>query len=129
MCAILNLCNVDGCKRESTARNLCQSHYARFIKYGDATVGGPIRIKTSIEGTCEVKGCFKIIYARRLCQKHHRRWIRHDNPIFRIYNENKGFICKVTQCNQNARSKGFCPNHYAMFYREQKEKEKYTRFS
>lgn len=122
-CTVLKLCKIDGCKREAKVKDLCQSHYARFIKFGDASIGGPIRSKSPRDGKCSVDGCKGDIYAKKMCQKHHRRWIRHNNPNHTSYKRNKGNDCQVKNCGQEARSKGYCSKHYAKFYRlNRKEK-------
>lgn len=67
-------CDIDGCKRNHCARGLCNGHYQRVQKHGDARVALPLgpgrpRLRTG----CSVDGCSRTSHARGLCKGHYSR--------------------------------------------------------
>jgi hypothetical protein len=61
-----NLCNVEGCKNLFFAKNLCDKHYRRLVKYGDVN----IELKTKAK-FCAIENCDEKHHCKGMCKKHY----------------------------------------------------------
>ncbi|MDH1271644.1 hypothetical protein N5C81_29075 [Rhizobium pusense] len=73
------ICSIDGCDKFVKGHGLCNRHYLRVKRGGDASVDG--RTGKRINFTCSVDGCSKKARYKTLCEAHHERWKRHGNPL------------------------------------------------
>ena len=66
------ICSVSGCDRKWESRQLCNMHYIRFMKHGDA---GPAASKftRSTTGICSFEGCDRKNHANLYCAEHNRQ--------------------------------------------------------
>lgn len=88
-------CIVDGCMRTGRIkRGMCNTHYLRWLKYGDASKGGKELSMTprGINRTCEVYGCSNKYIARGMCHAHYKLWQKHGDPLIqkKQYGEKHG---------------------------------------
>ena len=62
-------CSVDGCdlRARNVKRQLCNTHYLRLLRHGDANYHGPPAQKTL---ACTVEGCTQLRAKKGLCSKH-----------------------------------------------------------
>lgn len=65
-------CSVDRCENPTKARGLCNKHYQRWLRHGDATT----RIRYNNSGQCKIRGCTAPARSRQLCQAHYLRWLK-----------------------------------------------------
>lgn len=75
-------CTVKRCAREIVAKGLCNTHYARFNRYGDVMASKPIR---QIRSTCDISGCEKRHHANGLCGMHWNRKHRYGSVNYIKY--------------------------------------------
>lgn len=112
-------CSVEGCVREARSHGLCGRHHARLYRHGDPLAGGVNREHAAKGTVCSVEGCARP--ARSLgkwCKTHYGRYmawgtVDAERPI--RTGEKKP--CAALGCTVDAKSKGFCSNHYALYKR------------
>lgn len=92
-------CSVPDCDRAHRAHGMCNMHYQRVIKHGDANYVNSRPKRNGVE-PCEVDGCGRVSKAQSLCSKHYqRRFTRGDvNTVGRLD------TCRV--CGAEFRSMG-----------------------
>jgi len=74
------LCTVDQCGDVVYAKGLCQKHYRRWRKHGDAHYERPKKVsqpKCPPPTVCSVEGC-----GQGYCQTHYNRWKAHGDPLW-----------------------------------------------
>lgn len=64
-------CKVEGCEKESAAKQLCYTHYKRLQRHGD--VNYVSRMENGGTGLCSVEGCNRIRHAKGYCYMHYER--------------------------------------------------------
>lgn len=85
-------CSVEDCDRVKTARGWCQTHYARWRKHGDVTVGAKY-----YPDTCTIEGCDRKYSSRGWCHTHYTRWRKHGDPekVMNSFTVEERFFQKV----------------------------------
>lgn len=62
-------CSIEGCEKRSRSREMCTTHYARFLKYGD-----PHFVQSRFKNrTCSIEGCDRAHIANGYCRPHNYR--------------------------------------------------------
>ncbi len=79
--AAFPLCSIPNCGKtvRSVACGMCNAHYKRFIRHGDALGGGTFRAPKS--ASCLIDGCKRQVIASSLCAKHYERNRLHGDPL------------------------------------------------
>ena len=72
------LCKIADCGKSVAYRGWCESHYKRWLKYGDP-FGGKFFIPK--DKPCLIEGCDKPVKSNGLCSSHYTRQLRHGNPL------------------------------------------------
>lgn len=68
------------------------------------------------ERFCSFPGCTGKYLCKGWCRGHYDQVVRrHQEPAIII--RNKGQLCKVKECFEDASTKGFCKSHYGKFHR------------
>lgn len=75
----LTPCSIDGCVDYARTRGWCQSHYARFHRYGDPLAGAPTR-RRAPKGLCSMDECGKPVRSIGLCDMHYWRNRKYGSP-------------------------------------------------
>ncbi len=78
------ICSIPDCGKPAKARGLCNAHYIRLTRHGDAMGGGDSRAPRRFphaHKTCLVPGCGKRATERGWCSPHYNRWARHGDPL------------------------------------------------
>ncbi|HVL80830.1 MAG TPA: HNH endonuclease [Actinomycetota bacterium] len=109
-------CSIPACDRAVYSRDLCQMHYKRWLRHGEAE--RVLRNRRG-RGACLVHGCSKKVDARGLCHGHHQRLIRgsqrgHDEPL-RTHGRER--ICSVATCGRPTHGRGLCKTHHSRLLR------------
>ena len=104
-------CCIESCDRNAYARELCQPHYQRLRRHGDAFPDLPIG---RAQRTCSVPGCGLPADGRGLCHGHYQRWrrtgdVQEDVPLDR---RRQPEVCTVEDCDRARHAKGYCATHY-----------------
>ncbi len=104
-------CCIESCERNVYARELCQPHYKRVRRYGDAFADLPIG---RARRTCSVPACEFPADGRGLCHGHYQRWqrtgdVQEDIPLNRRRQPER---CTVDGCDRPSHAKGYCGTHY-----------------
>ena len=63
-------CAISSCDRNAYSQELCEPHYKRWRRHGDAFADLPIG---RARGTCAIVGCDNLIDAQELCHGHYQR--------------------------------------------------------
>lgn len=108
------MCLIDGCERSVVARDYCDPHYRRLMKYGDPTAGRPLYARHPT-GRCSIAGCERAHCARGYCDVHYRRWKKHGDALVvqrAATGSLVGVMCDVDGCDEPARVKRMCLMHY-----------------
>lgn len=77
------ICIIDGCENEikgHSARNMCKTHYNRFLLYGDPLAAD--RRKMRKINTCSVDGCHEKCHGHGLCGKHYQKYKKYGDPLY-----------------------------------------------
>src|SRR5690606_15358396 len=78
---IAKKCSIDGCENGGRiTKNLCSSHYHKYLRYGDPNISRQKRYKN-----CQIDGCDKEIKtwtSKGMCRMHYTRYIRHGDPNY-----------------------------------------------
>lgn len=74
-------CSVEGCERGGyMTKGLCRTHYARYLRHGDAG-GAELQHSVSNAGkTCKVNRCSNPVNSRDLCTAHYKRLLKYGDP-------------------------------------------------
>lgn len=75
----MRVCSVEACREPHKARGLCNCHYQRFLKTGDAQPDRPIG-PSDWPTHCLVADCDQAPKARGLCMKHYSRVRKYGTP-------------------------------------------------
>lgn len=104
-------CRIGDCGRPTLAKALCSTHYARWRKHGDPTIGGPLPVWQGT--TCAVEDCDSPAHRENLCPAHYGRKVRHGDPLGgRRPKGSQPEPCAVDGCECPVRARGFCDSHY-----------------
>lgn len=98
-------CLGKGCERKTAAKGLCDKHYRRFLKHGDAE-----HVTVHTPSWCYADGCDKFSKSKGLCDKHYRRQVKHGDPNWEP--PALSSICSADNCDKKRVAKGFCSKHY-----------------
>jgi HNH endonuclease len=71
-------CRVEGCNRSRFARGWCNSHWARWRKYGDPE---HVVVKVAKAEQCRLVGCTQQAVRREYCNRHYRKWLKYGDPL------------------------------------------------
>lgn len=75
-------CSVEGCQAPHRARGLCNRHYKRQRRHGDAaTVHGRGGRPIGAVRLCSVAGCSELHASRGYCGMHYQRWQKWGDPL------------------------------------------------
>lgn len=102
---MVKLCGGVGCDRKAVSRGLCDKHYRRLMKHGNAEY-----VKTHIPSWCYADNCDKFSVSKGLCDKHYRRLLKHNDPNW--VPPTLSSECSVNECGRKRVAKGFCSRHY-----------------
>lgn len=75
-------CSVEGCTRRTRTPGMamCQMHYRRVQRHGDAGGPDPLRADRYNDASCSVDGCDRLAQARGFCLLHFKRIQRKGEP-------------------------------------------------
>jgi len=108
-------CIVEDCKNKVFSKSMCQKHYTRSYRYGDAKF---FKQNKNQQNVCKVSNCNIKPISKNLCSSHYARWKRQGNdfnqeaPIRKTIRYRKNQICKMPNCENKAKIKEFCKKHY-----------------
>lgn len=71
------ICSIEGCDKPAYKRGMCNAHYIRWRRHGDALAGGKPRAPRG--ASCSIEGCDAPVKAIGYCAKHHQRWLVHGD--------------------------------------------------
>jgi hypothetical protein len=121
----LQPCKVPGCSvtpSSANPPNYCDSHYARFRRYGDPMGGGSFYLRDA-ERHCSVNGCERPYHAGGYCGMHWGR-VKHSGDPGAVDAIAHGArrkkvrpACSVDGCDRPNQARGYCPTHYAKWKR------------
>lgn len=103
-------CSVDECSKPAKARGYCDTHYARWRKWGDpAVVRKPWG--THERATCEHADCDQPAHARGYCERHYWRLQNHGSPDYERETPHGAYRyrhlgCRCEVCAAGNREKG-----------------------
>lgn len=86
-------CSVEGCTNlGDRARGLCNAHYLRWRRYGNAAEPSHRKTKTLV---CKIDGCNRTdINGWGMCKLHYSRWKKNGDPLVIKTNTSQGFCAK-----------------------------------
>lgn len=104
-------CCIETCDRNAYCNELCQPHYKRLRRHGDAFPDLPIG---RTRRRCSVPVCDEPCDGRGLCHGHYQRWqrtgdVQEDIPLGR---RRQPEACAVADCARPTQAKGYCGTHY-----------------
>ena len=73
-------CSIKGCDKKARCRQLCSSHYKKWLKHKD-----PLHVSNNVgrpavpSKECVIDGCDGKIIAKGLCNIHYRRDMEHQD--------------------------------------------------
>lgn len=88
-------CSVADCGTDARARGLCDKHYQRLRKYGDANA--KVLGRTPNSGPCSVAGCDNPMRKRSWCASHYAQWTREGAVRPFHYKWHRGETCVVCE--------------------------------
>lgn len=112
-----NNCSINGCTNPRKTRGLCNTHYQRLRRLGDAEA--PLKVAGKYHGQlCAIEACGRPAQKRGWCKLHYNRVRRTGSPVNgkpdRLANFSQA-KCKVHGCEANAIALNFCSKHRAKF--------------
>lgn len=104
-------CAIESCDRNVYSRELCQPHYKRWRRHGDAFPDLPIG---RIVRRCSVAACDNPADGRGLCHGHYQRWQRTGDvqENMALGRRRQAETCTVEDCERPTQAKGMCGTHY-----------------
>lgn len=111
----LPTCVVSGCVRDSRTSGLCNAHYQRWLKCGDARADVPLRDANVNSGLCKhPDGCLNPAFTTGWCNAHYQRiWKTGDpGPAGSLMPTAVSGPCEVDGCSREKRSKTLCSAHH-----------------
>lgn len=72
------ICSIDGCGKRHEAKGLCDPHYKRLLRHGDAMLG---RKRVGEVIICSIPDCGGVVVSRGWCDRHYSSWRRNGSPI------------------------------------------------
>lgn len=117
-------CEIEGCERKPHSRGVCERHYRRLMKYGDARIS-PRPRRTATE--CSVVGCGQARRKREWCELHYSRWQRRgsvadDAQAWVWENRESCAYCGASKSANRGRSKYCSQSCAVMFSRNRGER-------
>lgn len=104
-------CGVDGCERVNYSRGVCEGHYNRYRKKQNDW-DRPLANRSKLPDQCSFRLCTGKPYAKGWCEAHYSR-NRNGKPLIPIRREADCLkICKVDNCNDEAKAWDYCDLHY-----------------
>lgn len=106
-----DICQVDECDLPARARGLCQSHYMRAWRHGNAEFPRKHQQRDTL---CVVSGCARPHKAQGYCNSHYQRWRKTGDPgslNIQAKHPREG-TCAGPSCDQPVRARGLCVAHY-----------------
>jgi HNH endonuclease len=104
-------CAAPACARAAYSRELCEPHYRRQLRTGDARPHVPVGETPVVP--CAADGCARAGIERGHCHAHYLRLIRHgDVDAARPLGRQPGRVCTVDGCGRRAYAKELCRPHY-----------------
>lgn len=70
----MKICSVPECERPEVTNGMCNAHYLRVRKHGDARAHIPVKSQGSGAVNLCSTGCGRVVLARGLCATHYQRW-------------------------------------------------------
>jgi len=106
-------CAVDGCDKPHDAKGYCNSHYAKFRRYGNPLE--PSKMRGKYQGaSCLVDTCNEFAKANNYCGAHNARFKKYGDPLgYRLRKERK--VCGNLTCERLAQTGGYCDTHKRWF--------------
>lgn len=98
-------CRIEGCDATAKHWDLCQLHYGRLMRKGDAEWQPPAFQKP----TCQIEGCERDAAAKGLCRRHYYR-LRDGKPAEPVKREPKP--CSADGCGKVSKRRGLCSLHW-----------------
>lgn len=99
-------CAVENCGNSVHAKGYCNTHYRRYLKFGNplkTEISPPYRGKK-----CSVEGCEEVAYKKGMCNKHFQRFKKYGTT------ELPKKTCNVFGCDSEIKNGGLglCSKHY-----------------
>lgn len=110
----MKACKIEGCKRPSTARGLCHTHYVAARRRGELSQHPKQELEFK---PCSFDGCDNPVKASGLCNKHYARLLRTGSAELPKKVRQKDMPCTVDGCQKPRRARGLCVQHYELWSR------------
>lgn len=102
------------CEKPHASRMMCQSHYTRFMKYGDPLHSEKV-VKYAVDERCPVIDdgvvCGQQIAVKGYCQKHYLRFRKWGDATVNKNKDRVRNICSLEGCERLVTSNGICAAH------------------
>lgn len=99
-------CEIKDCNKSQKARNLCDMHYARWLRTGTLVTKQVERGSISV---CIVPECNLPHCAHGLCKMHYKRLNDNNSPFTPKIIKTCGWF----NCDKPHSAKGLCSTHYS----------------
>jgi hypothetical protein len=110
-------CSVEGCVRPLSTRGMCQGHYGRWSRTGDA---GPATFQSrskELDRLCKIPDCGRPLAGRGLCGTHLLRQRHGQSLDVPVQVACKGTTCIVDGCDIEALCRQMCRLHYTRWWK------------
>jgi hypothetical protein len=119
------LCIGEDCDRPAFVKGMCNGHYQRERKTGDALLHLPLgAIPPSATPPCTIEGCDKPTHGRGWCGMHYKRWQDHGDPLWEPPAPTEGCAWE-DGCDGDHHAKGHCRTHYMRLFKGREYKLRY----